>query len=54
MEKNIYLIQDGFRFVIPYEFVFRTYTKGRWVGKNIYDVFINEFKAYSQEYYVTY
>ena len=38
------------RVVLPYHFEFRTYCKGRWVGKTILEV-SNEFIAYSEEYY---
>lgn len=46
---------DGFTFsirIIPeYDFCFQTYTKGRWLGRELLEVFANEFIAYEPEYY---
>lgn len=36
----------------PYVFSFRTFAKGRWIGKTLLDVYKSEFKAYSEDYYV--
>lgn len=52
MEKQIYKIENGLRYVLPYQHQFKTFTKGRWIGKSIYEVFVSEFKAFSPEYYV--
>ena len=29
---------DGLRYVVPYNFIFRTYTKQRWFGQKILEV----------------
>ena len=40
------------RKVYPYYFTFTTFTKGRWVGERILDVFAREFRAHPAEEYV--
>ena len=42
----------GLRKVYPYYFTFTTFTKGRWVGEKILDVFAREFRAHPVEEYV--
>ncbi len=37
----------------PYYFTFTTFTKGRWVGEKILDVFAREFRAHPAEEYVS-
>ncbi|KZS10787.1 RNA pseudouridylate synthase domain-containing protein 2, partial [Daphnia magna] len=39
------------RKVYPYYFTFTTFTKGRWVGEKILDVFAREFRAHPVEEY---
>ncbi|KAL1124186.1 hypothetical protein AAG570_001956 [Ranatra chinensis] len=39
------------RKVYPYYFTFTTFTKGRWVGEKILDVFAREFRAHPPEEY---
>lgn len=39
------------RKVYPYFFTFTTFTKGRWVGDKILDVFAREFRAHPAEEY---
>jgi tRNA pseudouridine synthase 9 len=39
------------RFVEPYDFTFESFAKGRWIGKEIYDVFVSEFRDRSNAYY---
>ena len=41
------------RKVYPYYFTFTTFTKGRWVGERILDVFAREFRAHPTEEYVS-
>lgn len=41
----------GLRKVYPYYFTFTTFTKGRWVGEKIIDVFAREFRAHPVEEY---
>jgi hypothetical protein len=43
----------GLRKVYPYYFTFTTFTKGRWVGEKILDVFAKEFRAHPVEEYVS-
>ena len=52
MEKTNYFFNKGMRYVNPYDYKFQTFTKGRWIGRSILEVFQSEFKAYSAEYYV--
>ena len=42
----------GLRKVYPYYFTFTTFTKGRWVGEKILDVFAREFRAHPVSEYV--
>lgn len=49
--ETSYYFEGGLRKVFPYYFVFKTYCKGRWVGKTLLDVFNTEFRAESIEYY---
>ena len=61
--QNIYyvkcpLITRSFTFldlrkVYPYYFTFTTFTKGRWVGERILDVFAREFRAHPATEYVS-
>jgi len=43
---------SGLRKVYPYYFTFTTFTKGRWVGEKILEVFGREFRAHPVEEYV--
>lgn len=47
------IIFTGLRKVYPYYFTFTTFTKGRWVGEKILDVFAREFRAHPVEEYVS-
>uniref|UniRef100_A0A3Q0TAB0 Pseudouridine synthase n=1 Tax=Amphilophus citrinellus TaxID=61819 RepID=A0A3Q0TAB0_AMPCI len=49
--ETSYYFEGGLRKVYPYYFDFKTYCKGRWVGKSLLDVFKSEFRAESIEYY---
>lgn len=44
-------IRDGLRWVEPYDYEFRAYAKGRWVGRKLIDVCEAEFVAQPREYY---
>ena len=44
-------LEKRLRKVYPYYFTFTTFTKGRWVGEAILDVFSREFRAHSSEEY---
>ncbi|XP_055839561.1 pseudouridylate synthase RPUSD2-like isoform X2 [Episyrphus balteatus] len=49
--ETSYFIENGLRKVYPYYFTFTTFTKGRWVGEKILDVFAREFRAHPAEEY---
>ncbi|XP_029982654.1 pseudouridylate synthase RPUSD2 [Sphaeramia orbicularis] len=49
--ETSYYFEGGLRKVHPYYFDFKTYCKGRWVGKSLLEVFKSEFRAESIEYY---
>ncbi|XP_026163540.1 pseudouridylate synthase RPUSD2 isoform X2 [Mastacembelus armatus] len=50
-DETSYYFEGGLRKVHPYYFDFKTYCKGRWVGKSLLEVFKTEFRAESVEYY---
>ncbi|XP_051858117.1 pseudouridylate synthase RPUSD2-like [Drosophila albomicans] len=50
-EETSYYIENGLRKVYPYFFTFTTFTKGRWIGEKILDVFSREFRAHPPEEY---
>ncbi|XP_037550831.1 RNA pseudouridylate synthase domain-containing protein 2 [Nematolebias whitei] len=50
-DEASYYFENGLRKVYPYYFDFKTYCKGRWIGKSLQEVFTNEFRAESMEYY---
>lgn len=50
-DETSYYIENGLRKVYPYYFTFTTYTKGRWVGRTLMDVFGEEFRAHSTDEY---
>ncbi|CAG9858944.1 unnamed protein product [Phyllotreta striolata] len=49
--ETSYYIENGLRKVYPYYFTFTTFTKGRWVGEKILDIFAKEFRAHPAEEY---
>jgi len=51
-EPQDYVIRNGRRYVRPYYFEFISHVKNRWAGKTIVDLFTDEFKGRSREYYV--
>jgi len=51
-EPHDYVISNGRRYVRPYYFEFISHVKSRWAGKTIVDLFTDEFKGRSREYYV--
>ena len=50
---TIQIYVTGLRKVYPYYFTFTTFTKGRWVGEKILEVFGREFRAHPVEEYVS-
>merc|ERR1712045_665619 len=49
--ETSYFHDSNLRKVYPYYFTFTTFTKGRWVGERILDVFAREFRAHPSEEY---
>lgn len=49
--ETTHYFEGGLRKVQPYYFDFKTYCKGRWIGKTLLEVFKSEFRAESIEYY---
>ena len=47
-----YYFEDGLRRVAPYFYTYNTFCKARWQGREILDVFVEEFRDRSLEYYV--
>ncbi|ESS69841.1 hypothetical protein TCDM_01256 [Trypanosoma cruzi Dm28c] len=39
------------RHVVPYHYTFRVFVKGRWVGKNLLDIYSEEHAHHSRQYY---
>ncbi|XP_077477085.1 pseudouridylate synthase RPUSD2 [Stigmatopora argus] len=50
-DETSYYFENGLRKVRPYYFDFKTYCKGRWIGKSLMEVFESEFRSESIEYY---
>lgn len=50
-EETISFVENGLRHVYPYYFTFKTHCKGRWVGRTLIEVFKEEFRSETQEYY---
>lgn len=46
-----YQILEGFRYVKPYYFTYKTFAKGRWIGRPLLEVLTSEFMAESPKYY---
>lgn len=46
-------MQNGLRYVEPYDYEFRTHVKGRWVGSTIFSMCAREFVAQPKEYYAS-
>ncbi|XP_066596997.1 pseudouridylate synthase RPUSD2-like isoform X2 [Prorops nasuta] len=49
--ETSYYVENGLRKVYPYYFTFTTFTKGRWVGEKILEVFAREFRAHPAKEY---
>lgn len=52
LKPNI-LRAHNIRFVEPFSFKYQLYAKGRWVGKKLIDVLINEFPLYDRNYFLS-
>jgi tRNA pseudouridine synthase 9 len=46
-----YYLQDGLRKVTPYHFTYNTNVKERWRGRELLDIFADEFRDRPREYY---
>ena len=44
IQETEYYFENGMRRVMPYWYTFTVNAKGRWIGKSIVHVFVNEFK----------
>lgn len=44
--------EKGLRRVKPYYFTFKTWVKGRWIGKTLVEIFTTEFRDRDPDYYV--
>jgi tRNA pseudouridine synthase 9 len=51
IESCEYVLSSSVRVVVPYVHEFTTFTKKRWIGRGILDVYKDEFSAHSAEYY---
>ncbi|KAL0969633.1 hypothetical protein UPYG_G00230090 [Umbra pygmaea] len=51
-DETTYYFEGGLRKVHPYYFDFKTYCKGRWIGKSLLEVFTSEFRAEPLDYYI--
>ncbi|EKE41358.1 hypothetical protein ENUP19_0181G0044 [Entamoeba nuttalli] len=49
INETTYYFENGLRRVLPYFYTFKVNAKGRWIGRNIVDVFVNEFKLCNEE-----
>jgi len=48
-----YYLEDGLRRVAPYHFTYNTNCKQRWRGREILEIFRDEFRDRPEEYYVS-
>ncbi|EAN34247.1 RNA pseudouridylate synthase family protein [Theileria parva strain Muguga] len=49
-EEEPYRFVDGFRLVVPYSNVYKTFVKERWLGKPLQKVLKDEFAAFTPDY----
>lgn len=47
-----YIFEDGLRRVAPYHFTYNTWCKERWRGRELLEIFGDEFRDRPVEYYV--
>ncbi|CRG96688.1 pseudouridylate synthase, putative [Plasmodium gallinaceum] len=50
--KPKYFIKNNLRFVTPYIYTYKLFSKKRWIGKKIADVLASEFCAYDMNYFL--
>ena len=46
-----YYFKDGLRFVQQYDHAFSCHAKRRWIGQKLLQIYSQEFKAFSSDYY---
>lgn len=46
-----YVVVDGLRMVLPYQFEFKSHVKKRWIGRSVVDVFTEEFRGRDRSYF---
>lgn len=46
-----YVVVDGLRIVLPYDFEFQCHVKKRWIGRSVVDVFVEEFRGRDRSYF---
>ena len=51
IQRSEYVFHNGLRHVVPYPFYYETRAKGRWLGRELLEVFSSEFGAHPVEYY---
>ena len=44
-----YLVKADVRYVVPYKYEYKTFAKGRWIGRKIFDVLSSEFGGSQQD-----
>ena len=49
--KPEYIITDGVRYVKPYVHEFKTFAKGRWLGRELLEVLLKEFGSHPRSYW---
>ncbi|XP_052815592.1 pseudouridylate synthase RPUSD2-like isoform X1 [Mya arenaria] len=52
-EEVSYYFENGLRKVYPYPFYFKTFVKGRWIGRTLIDIYSTEYQGTSLEDHVT-
>ena len=49
--NDVYYYKEGLRFVKPYYHEFACFSKRRWIGAQLLEIYAKEFKAFSKNYY---
>ena len=44
--ETTYYYKNGLRYVKPYYYTFKVVAKGRWINKEVKDLFVKEFKVF--------
>ncbi|KAH3768987.1 hypothetical protein DPMN_170231 [Dreissena polymorpha] len=51
--ETSYYFEDGLRKVYPYSFIFKTFVKGRWMGRKLVDIYQAEYLSTSLEEHIS-